>query len=61
MKTLALMAILTAILAAGCTFHRDGSQAVDFNPFNIGSSDPALSPAAAGGPNSSPGEPWHMR
>jgi len=44
MKKLALLS-LVAILLAGCTVHRGGSQALSFDPSNFGTSQPVFSPA----------------
>ena len=45
MKKILLGALLLLATCAGCTFTGSGSQAIDFNPFNIGSDAAALEPA----------------
>jgi hypothetical protein len=48
MKRLLLCLGLLAA-SCGCLLHRSGSQAIEFNPFDWGSSTPALRPADGSG------------
>ncbi len=41
---LAILASATLAAALGCTVHRSGSQAIEFNPLNWGSDEPAVRP-----------------
>ena len=46
-RILAVLALLLPFIAGGCTFQaNNASQAVDFNPFAIGSGQSMLSPAS---------------
>ncbi len=61
-KTMRRLVLWTAILlpaVAGCTFSRSGSQGLSFNPFKLGSDEPALS--AADDYAHVDGERWNQR
>jgi len=57
MKKIALLALV--VLLTGCTVHGGGSQALSFNPLNIGSDQPAV--RVADDRQFSNGEPWDLR
>jgi hypothetical protein len=60
MRRLLAAALLLALAGAGCTWQASrGSQAVDVNPFALGSGEPVFSPAE--GPGYSNGVPTDMR
>ena len=45
MKKILFLCTVALAAGSGCTITGSGSQDVLFNPFNIGSSEPALKPA----------------
>jgi hypothetical protein len=60
-RLISALALCAGLLAgtSGCTVHRDGSQAITFNPFAWGSSEAAVQPAD--GPGYDNGVPLDQR